>query len=134
MFSGFSAAKERSRLSKKCEHNAGVAELVDALDLGSSAARRESSSLSSRTIMFQSFVSQISYIKFLKFSLFILFDFAIVIARRAALVGDTSVPVPRGVRVQVSPPVPLCFNLLFLKFPILNLLSFHYSFGSILLS
>lgn len=30
--------------------NAGVAKLVDALDLGSSAARRESSSLSFRTI------------------------------------------------------------------------------------
>ena len=31
-------------------NNAGVAELVDALDLGSSAARRESSSLSFRTM------------------------------------------------------------------------------------
>ena len=31
---------------------AKVAELVDALDLGSSAARRESSSLSFRTIMY----------------------------------------------------------------------------------
>ena len=31
--------------------NAGVVELVDTLDLGSSAERRESSSLSSRTIL-----------------------------------------------------------------------------------
>ena len=34
--------------------DAGVAELVDALDLGSSAARRESSSLFPRTTMAQS--------------------------------------------------------------------------------
>ncbi len=33
-------------------YNASVAELVDALDLGSSVARRESSSLSARTIFF----------------------------------------------------------------------------------
>jgi hypothetical protein len=38
-------------MRKQCfTENAKVAELVDALDLGSSAARRESSSLSFRTI------------------------------------------------------------------------------------
>ncbi len=36
--------------------NAGVAELVDALDLGSSVARRESSSLSSRTTILSSYI------------------------------------------------------------------------------
>jgi hypothetical protein len=36
--------------AQKARRNAVVAELVDALDLGSSAARRESSSLSDRTI------------------------------------------------------------------------------------
>ena len=38
--------------------NAKVAELVDALDLGSSAARRESSSLSFRTIHLKTSVLQ----------------------------------------------------------------------------
>ena len=39
----------RSRADKPKNLNARVAELVDALDLGSSVLRRESSSLSSRT-------------------------------------------------------------------------------------
>gem|GEM_PF-3264635 len=42
------------------QHIAKVAELVDALDLGSSVARRESSSLSFRTIYF--FVKNIQYL------------------------------------------------------------------------
>lgn len=37
----------------KCNRSAKVAELVDALDLGSSGATRESSSLSFRTISHQ---------------------------------------------------------------------------------
>lgn len=44
----------------RCLGNARVAELVDALDLGSSASRRESSSLSFRT-MFNFITSSIQF-------------------------------------------------------------------------
>ncbi len=43
------------------ENSAKVAELVDALDLGSSAARRESSSLSFRTRAFRTMTSGLSH-------------------------------------------------------------------------
>jgi hypothetical protein len=45
----FGAVAEIKCAQKCAESNARVAELVDALDLGSSAVRRESSSLSFRT-------------------------------------------------------------------------------------
>jgi hypothetical protein len=50
---------------------AGVVELVDTLDLGSSASRRESSSLSFRTIFIVSWFSNVYFIK----TLIIIYNF-----------------------------------------------------------
>ena len=47
---GIKDSSDSPRVSKSLAQAAKVAELVDALDLGSSVARRESSSLSFRTI------------------------------------------------------------------------------------